>query len=184
MKYIERMKITEKVNSARIALLLLVLCIAIALTYSGILTEIYTSITGTMDKYRDIKEQFNHMHDNIRAADVYMSKNVSLPDNVYIWDEICLYPEDAMLFLNDLCESNGMEIKRIRFYQEPDVAGVADSLTSEIEFECTYECLLGFMDDIKNKGVNAAVGSVNAFELRGGRINAVIIVNFYSLNYN
>ncbi len=77
-----------------------------------------------------------------------------------------------------------MEIKRIRFYQEPDVAGVADSLTSEIEFECTYECLLGFMDDIKNKGVNAAVGSVNAFELRGGRINAVIIVNFYSLNYN
>jgi len=65
MKYIERMKITEKVNRARIALLLLVLCIAIALTYSGILTEIYTSITGTMDKYRDIKEQYHSMYDNI-----------------------------------------------------------------------------------------------------------------------
>ncbi|HBV68390.1 MAG TPA: hypothetical protein DEF04_09535 [Clostridiales bacterium] len=182
MKDMERMKITEKVNSARISLLLLVLCIAIVLTYSGILTEIYASITGTMDKYRDIKEQFHHMHDNIRAADMYMSKNVSLPDNVYIWDEICLYTEDAMLFLNDLCESNGMEIKKIRFYQESDVAGGADVLTSEIEFECTYECLLSFMDDIKKEGVNAAVGSVNVLELGSGRINAVTRVSFYSLD--
>jgi len=108
-----------------------------------------------------------------------MSKNVSLQDDEPMWDKICLYPEYAMLFLNDLCESNGMKIKRIKFYQESDVAGGEDGLASEIEFECTYERLLSFMDDIKNKGVNAAVGSVNVFELGDGRINAVIIVNFY-----
>ncbi len=173
-----------RINIARIALILLASSITIVLTYSGVLTGVYAGITGTVEKYRDTKEQFHSIQNNIKAADMHMSKNVSLQDNKSIWDEICIYPEDAMIFFNDLCESNGMEIKRIRFYQEPEVAGGADGFTSEIEFECIYENLLNFMDDIKNKGVNAAVVSINVLELGDGRINAVISVSFYSLNYN
>ncbi|GEM_PF-856789 len=184
MKDRESMKSTGRKHSAKTLLILLALCIAIVMIYPGVLSEVYLGTTETVAKYRDISEHFHRMHDNIKAADMYMSKNVSLQDEESMWDKICLYPEDAMLFLNDLCESNGMKIKRIRFYQEPDVAGGADGLASEIELECTYECLLSFMDDIKNKGVNAALGSVNVFELGDGRINAVISVSFYSLNYS
>ncbi len=182
MKDRERMKITARKKGAKTVLILLVLCIAIVMIYPGVLSEVYSGTTETVAKYMDTKEQFHSMQNNIKAADMHMSKNVSLQDNESIWDEICIYPEDAMLFLDDLCESNGMEIKKIRFYQEPDVAGGADGFTSEIEFECTYGCLLNFIDDIKNEGVNAAVGSVNVLELGSGRINAVTRVSFYSLN--
>lgn len=174
MKDRERMKSAERIKGEKTVLILLALFIAIVM--------ICTGITKTVTKYMDICKQFYNMHDNIRAADVYMSKNESLTDNVYIWDEICLYPEDAILFLNDLCESNGMEIKKMRFYHEVDTESDVSVLMSEIELECTYELLLGFMDDIKNEGGNVAVDSVNVLELGGGKINAVTKLNFYLLN--
>lgn len=181
MKYRERMKGAERAKSVKAVLLLLALSIAVVMIYSGILSDMYWGITMSVSEYRDIKEQFNLMHDNISAADMYVSKDAGLPD-VYIWDKICLYPEDVMIFLNDLCESNGMEITRLKFYHEADEENSTAALTSEIEIECTYELLLSFMDDVKNTGVNAAVGSVNVLELGGGRISAVARLNFYILN--
>ncbi|HCX62340.1 MAG TPA: hypothetical protein DHU59_07875 [Clostridiales bacterium] len=179
------MKDEEKIRSLslRKVLILLAPCIAIMLIYSGVFSEVHAGITKPTTRYRDVKEQFHNMHDNICAAEVYMSKNAVLTDEAaYDYDKICSYPEEAMLFINDLCENNAIETNRIRFYHEDDDEGNAEVLVSEIEFECTYECLLNFMDDVKNKGYNAAVSSVNVFELGDGRINAVVRLNFYFLN--
>lgn len=181
MKYRERMKGVERIKDVKTVLILLALFIAVVMIYSGILSDVCSGIIMNAFKYRDIKEQYNLMHDNIAAADMYMSKDAGLQD-IYTWDEICLYPEDVMIFLNDLCESSGVEIKRLRFYHEADEENSTAALTSEIEIECTYELLMSFMDDVKNTGVNAAVGSVNVLEFGGERISAVARLNFYFLN--
>ncbi|NYB74290.1 hypothetical protein HZF24_09045 [Sedimentibacter hydroxybenzoicus DSM 7310] len=174
------MKDEERIRSLslRKVLILLVPCIAVMLIYSGVFSEVHAGITKPATRYRDVKEQFHNMHDNICAAEIYMGKNAVLTDEAaYDYDKICSYPEEAMLFINDLCENNAIEINSMRLYHESDAEEV---LVSEIEFECTYECLLSFMDDVKNKGFNAAVSSVNVFVLGGGgRFNAVVGLNFY-----
>ena len=147
-------------------LLLIILCIAVVLVFSGIFQEVH-------GVYADVREQFYSMCDNISASGIYVGKNEDL--KAEISTEVCSYPEDAILFINDLCKNNGMEIKKLKLYRE-------SSLSSEIELACMYECLLNFIDDVKSEGSNAVVSSVNVFELADGSIDAVVVLNFYDVS--
>ena len=146
-------------------LLLIILCIAVVFAFSGIFREVHAV-------YRDVREQFYSMCDNISASGIHVGKNEDFMAEMRA--EICSYPEDAILFINDLCKSNGIEIKKLKLYRE-------SSLSSEIELACMYECLLNFIDDVRIEGFNAVVSSVNVYELADGSIDAVVVLNFYDV---
>lgn len=162
------MKNEERKRSTARMMQLIIPCMVVIFALSGVFQEVHAWIATPVTGYRDVKEQFKIMCDNINASDGYVIKDESLHDDIY------MYPEDAMIFINDLCTSNGLEIKKLRFNQET-------YLSAEIKFVCTYACLLSFVDDVKIKGFNSVVSSVNAFDLGDGSIDVVVVLKFYGL---
>lgn len=150
--------------------------------YSGIFGKVYAGITMPVNKYRNIREQFELMSSNIVMAEEYIAERERIVAEVnYVYCKAYFYPEDTILFLNCLCEDNNVEIRRIKFSREEDDVD-SSVLTAEAELFCTYECLLKFMDDIENDDSNAAISSINIMELENGKISAVLRLSLCSLN--
>lgn len=180
---------------------MLVAGLAAVLIIWGIPEDIYLRVNKSIEEYRNVKSEFEAMSENFRMKGYYERKKKEMSAEIKnLGIKTQQNPEQVLSLISYHCENNGIEISRVSFDgMSPDMAdaaeneeppnesegadrGTGDVLRVAVEFNCGYENMLQFIDDIKNDGGDIAVTNMRVLRLDDDTVNAVTNLNFYSLN--
>jgi hypothetical protein len=174
---------------------------AAVLIICGTSEDIYLKINRPIKDYKDVKAEFEAMSENFHMKNYYGKREKKMTDkvnNLDIKEE--LNSEQVLSLISNYCENNGIKINRVSFegMDEVIVDGTENAestynfhdnilkdgelLPVTVEFNCSYENMLQFIDDIKNNTGNVALTKMCLLCFDDGTVNVVINMNFYSLN--
>lgn len=175
---------------------------AAVLIICGASENIYLKINRSIKDYKDVKAEFEAMSENFHMKNYYEKRKKEMTGKVNNLDiKEKLNSEQVLSLISNYCENNGIKINRVSFEGMEETVDSAEtenaestynfyknnlkdgeSLSVTVEFNCSYEKMLQFIDDIKSNTGNVALTKMRLLYYDDGTVNVVINMNFYSLN--
>jgi hypothetical protein len=158
-------------------------------------SKIYFNINSFIGEYMEIKLSHEEMSNNFIMKQYYEERKNDLLKQIETHkDYNNLLQEQIITIINNHCIKNGISISNIVFSEEQDGYEQEDMENDEnndirvmkvsIEFKCSYENLIKFIDDLKNDRVDIAITNMRIIKWDDSTISAATDLNFYSFSMN
>jgi hypothetical protein len=143
--------------------------------------------------YKEIESSYETMTENFMMKQYYEGRKkdllIQFESINYNYN---LLQEEILNIINNHCLSNNIIIENVAFIindeevynqDEQDDNSPLRAMRVSIEFKCSYDNLLLFIDDLKNDAAEIAVLNMRIINWDNGTVNVVTDLNFYSLCY-
>lgn len=166
--------------------------VLIILFVSDIPSKIHFNINNFFSEYKEIKLSYEKMTNNFIMKNNYEVRKGELLKQIELQnDNNNLFQEQVITLINANCLNNGIHISNIVFSDEQDAysqeyiehenASISIMRVS-IEFKCSYENLIMFIDDLKNDRVNIAITNMRIINCNESTVSAAMDLNLYTLS--
>jgi hypothetical protein len=171
--------------------LLFALLILVLLLVAKIPSRVYLIINNSVERFKETEYCYVTMIENFTMKTYYEERKNELVKQVNSLNyNYNLLQEEIISTINLHCLRNNIAIDNFAFMDNDDVGenlGEDDSPLRvnrvSMEFKCSFDDLLRFIDDIKNDVVKVSVVRMRIINWKEDLVNVNIELNFYSLNH-
>lgn len=156
-------------------------------------SKIYYNVNSFIDECKEVHFDYVKMSNNFGMKHYYEERKNELLKQIESKKiNNNLLQEHVMTLINNHCKNNCISINNIVFSDEVDAYNEEDIeydnntairvMKVSIEFKCSYENLIMFIDDLKNDRIDIAVTNMRIIKWDENTISAATDLNFYSFN--
>lgn len=148
-------------------------------------------MVGYINEFKEIESSYEAMSENFRMKQYYEGRKKDLLIQFESMNYDYLFQEEIITLINEHCLSNNIIMGSISFINDDEGGYNQDEYDENsplrvmrvaIEFKCSYDNLLLFIDDLKNDTVEIAVVNMRVINCNDGIVNVAMDLNFYSIN--
>ena len=155
-------------------------------------SRLYLSITDYFNEFKKIESSYKTMTENFMMKQFYEERIKELQiqfDSMNYNNN--LLQEEIISIINNHCLCNNIIIDNVNFVNNDEVVYNEEELEESspievmrvaIEFKCSYDNLLLFIDDLKSDTVELAVFNMRIINWNNDIVNVAMDLNFYSIN--
>jgi len=147
-----------------------------------------------MKEYKEINLTYEAMSSNLKMKNYYEDRKIQLLDQIKLknFNNVMLQ-EQIIDLINNHCIKNNISINNI-FFSDKNAVDCAEEDIEQldikpfeiqrvtVEFKCSYENLLLFIDTIKNSNVDIAITNIRVINWGDDIIYVTSDLNFYFFN--
>lgn len=166
--------------------------VLIILLINEIPNQLYLNMAGFIHEFKEIESSYETMSENFSMIQYYEGRKkdllIKFESMNYNYN---LFQEEIITLINEHCLGNNIIMGNIAFinddervynHNEHDENSPLKVMKVTIEFKCSYDNLLFFIDDLKNDTVEIAVVNMRVINWNNGVVNVVTDLNFYSID--